>query len=83
MRRKHGAAWVVVQFFAVSVAQHGMLVGLTLPLQPAMAGDAAPIGPLDVSCDMSSHPLVPTQKPGCRTSYGKRESELSLGNGGC
>ena len=25
--------WVATQFFAVSVAQHGMLVGLTLPIQ--------------------------------------------------
>ena len=51
MRREHGAAWVVTQFFAVSVAQHGMLVGLTLPLQTAMAADAAPLGPLDaVAC---------------------------------
>jgi hypothetical protein len=25
--------WVVTQFAAVSIAQHGMLVGLTLPLQ--------------------------------------------------
>jgi steroid 5-alpha reductase family enzyme len=51
MRREHGAAWVITQFFAVSVAQHGMLVGLTLPLQAAMAADAAPLGPLDmVAC---------------------------------
>ena len=51
MRREHGAAWVITQFFAVSLAQHGMLVGLTLPLQPAMAADGAPLGPLDaVAC---------------------------------
>lgn len=51
MRREHGAAWVVTQFFAVSLAQHGMLVGLTLPLQPAMAADGAPLGVLDaVAC---------------------------------
>lgn len=48
MRRDHGAAWVITQFFAVSLAQHGMLVGLTLPLQPAMAANATPLGLLDV-----------------------------------
>ena len=37
MRRAHGKLWVVSQFFAVSLSQHGMLVGLTLPLQPAMS----------------------------------------------
>jgi len=36
MRKSHGRWWIVTQFFAVSVAQHGMLVGLTLPLLPAM-----------------------------------------------
>lgn len=49
MRRKHGTAWVVTQFFAVSLAQHGMLVGLTLPLQPAMTADTIPLGPLDAA----------------------------------
>ena len=49
MRREHGAAWVITQFFVVSLAQHGMLVGLTLPLQPAMATDGAPLGPLDAA----------------------------------
>ena len=48
MRRQHGMAWIVVQFFAVCVAQHGMLVGLTLPLQAAMAADGNPLGALDV-----------------------------------
>ena len=38
MRRAHGAWWAVSQFFAVSLAQHGMLVGLTLPLRTAMSG---------------------------------------------
>ena len=51
MRREHGAAWVVSQFFAVSLAQHGMLVGLSLPLQPAMAANATALGSLDaVAC---------------------------------
>eukprot|EP01051_Picozoa_sp_SAG22_P016839 SAG22_NODE_2471_length_2534_cov_1.657495_1_plen_364_part_00 len=49
MRRAHGRLWVLTQFFAVSVAQHGMLVGLTLPLQPAMAADAAPLNAVDVA----------------------------------
>ena len=34
-----GALWVINQFFAVSLAQHGMLVGLTMPLEYAMAAD--------------------------------------------
>ena len=33
LRRKHGRFWIVSQFFAVSLAQHGMLVGLTMPFQ--------------------------------------------------
>lgn len=36
MRIKAGKWWWLVSFFAVSVAQHPMLVGLTLPLLPAM-----------------------------------------------
>ncbi len=36
MRREHGRWWWITQFGAVSLAQHGMLVGLTMPLQAAM-----------------------------------------------
>jgi len=48
MRRDHGRLFIVSQFFVVSVAQHGMLVGLTMPLQPAMALDGAPLNVHDV-----------------------------------
>lgn len=47
MRKEQGTLWIVTQFFAVSVAQHGMLVGLTMPLQATMAADGAPLNYLD------------------------------------
>jgi len=47
MRRAHGKAWIVTQFFAVSVAQHGMLVGLTMPLQSSMALSSASLNWVD------------------------------------
>jgi steroid 5-alpha reductase family enzyme len=47
MRRDHGPLWIVSQFFAVSLAQHGMLVGLTMPLQATMAADGLPLNALD------------------------------------
>lgn len=47
MRRQHGGLWWLISFFAVSVAQHPMLVGLTLPfaaafLPPSAAPDSPP-----------------------------------------
>ena len=48
MRKSHGKWWWLTQFFAVSLAQHGMLVGLTMPLQPAMMDDNHAINVLDV-----------------------------------
>lgn len=36
MRKSQGKLFLVSQFFSVSLAQHGMLVGLTMPLQLAM-----------------------------------------------
>lgn len=48
MREAHGKLWLVTQFFTVSLAQHGMLVGLTMPLQPAMASNGTPLNFLDV-----------------------------------
>jgi len=48
LRREHGRFWIVTQFFAVSLAQHGMLVGLTMPLQPAMAATGAPLNAYDL-----------------------------------
>ena len=48
MRKSHGQWWWLSQFFAVSLAQHGMLVGLTMPLEPAMMGAQNPLNALDV-----------------------------------
>jgi len=48
MRKSHGKWWWLTQFFAVSLAQHGMLVGLTMPLQPAMMMSPAATLPLNV-----------------------------------
>lgn len=52
MREKFGPKlWCLISFFAVSVAQHPMLVGMTLALCPAMVGASVPLGPLDfVAC---------------------------------
>jgi steroid 5-alpha reductase family enzyme len=47
MRREHGRWFVISQFFAVCVAQHCMLVGLTMPLQPAMAASGASLNRFD------------------------------------
>jgi len=47
MRKEQGFVWIVTQFFAVSLAQHGMLVGLTMPLEATMAADGAPLNYLD------------------------------------
>jgi len=48
MRASHGHFWIVTQFFAVSLAQHGMLVGLTMPLQACMSSTGAPMNELDL-----------------------------------
>ena len=48
MRKSHGAWWWLTQFFAVNLAQHGMLVGLTMPLQPAMSGVTSELNLLDL-----------------------------------
>ena len=47
MRQQHGSYWIITQFFAVSMAQHGMLVGLTLPLSEAMASNGSELNWLD------------------------------------
>lgn len=47
MRRAHGRLWIVSQFGAVSLAQHGMLVGLTMPLAPAMSTAGVDLNVLD------------------------------------
>ena len=47
MRKSQGLLWVINQFFAVSLAQHGMLVGLTMPLEATMAADGQPLNELD------------------------------------
>jgi steroid 5-alpha reductase family enzyme len=47
MRTQQGLLWIVNQFFAVSVAQHGMLIGLTMPLEATMAANALPLNELD------------------------------------
>ena len=44
MREKHGSMWIFTQFFAVSLAQHGMLVGLSMPLSEAMKSSGSPFG---------------------------------------
>eukprot|EP00931_Biecheleriopsis_adriatica_P051418 TRINITY_DN29818_c0_g1_i1.p1 TRINITY_DN29818_c0_g1~~TRINITY_DN29818_c0_g1_i1.p1 ORF type:complete len:373 (-),score=48.48 TRINITY_DN29818_c0_g1_i1:177-1247(-) len=48
MRKKHGRWWWFTSFFAVSVAQHPMFVGMTLPLWPVMKAGAPPLGMLDL-----------------------------------
>jgi steroid 5-alpha reductase family enzyme len=48
MRQQHGSMWIISQFFAVSLAQHGMLVGLCLPLSEAMKSSGAPFGWIDI-----------------------------------
>ena len=48
MRQAHGRWWMVSQFGAVCLAQHAMLVGLTLPLAPAMSADGAALNAVDV-----------------------------------
>jgi steroid 5-alpha reductase family enzyme len=47
MRKQHGYFFLVTQFFAVSLAQHGMLVGLTMPLSAAMSSSGEMLNWLD------------------------------------
>ena len=47
MRKQHGVFFIFTQFFVVSLAQHGMLVGLTLPLSQAMLSGGSPLNWID------------------------------------
>jgi hypothetical protein len=45
MRERFGVLWPFISFFVVSLAQHAMLVGMTLPLAACMLDPApAPLG---------------------------------------
>lgn len=48
MRTRFGKSFSIVSFFAVSVAQHPMLVGMTLPLCATCLGTSEPLSVLDV-----------------------------------
>eukprot|EP00746_Dinoflagellata_sp_MGD_P069611 gnl/MRDRNA2_/MRDRNA2_284987_c0_seq1.p1 gnl/MRDRNA2_/MRDRNA2_284987_c0~~gnl/MRDRNA2_/MRDRNA2_284987_c0_seq1.p1 ORF type:complete len:324 (+),score=41.52 gnl/MRDRNA2_/MRDRNA2_284987_c0_seq1:66-974(+) len=47
MRRRFGKHWWYISFFAVNLAQHPMLVGMTLPLCAAMIGSPVALGSVD------------------------------------
>jgi steroid 5-alpha reductase family enzyme len=47
MRKNHGIFFTVSQFFVVNLAQHGMLVGLTLPLSRAMESSGSELNWID------------------------------------
>jgi len=48
MRAQYGRWWWLVSFFTVSLAQHPMLVGMTLPLCATMLDASVPLGLFDL-----------------------------------
>lgn len=48
MRKAHGKFFIISQFVTVSLVQHGMLVGLTLPLLPTTSVQGADLNVVDV-----------------------------------